>query len=277
MSIGMNLYSEQDYKKAIRERMKELNALGKPVTLKSLAEKIPVQYTYLSRALAGEDKHLGDDHLFTLCKLLKFSPDEIEYLMLLRAEATTDNLNRKKHLQTRIAHIKETKNLKANLRGMEGYASFNEIDYLFEPLCIVVHVSLGIEEFRKTPHRLASVLGITRNRLREVLRKLRDIGFIEMNSEEQITQVTRAHMHYTPDHPLMRAQQNLLRTSSLSYLSKADEEDRHSFMVTFSADPNAFHQIKENFQKYIQEVEKTVVAASNKSTYQMMFDVFKWV
>lgn len=273
----MDVYSEHDYKAAIRTRIKELSSNGRSITLKVIAERIPVQYTYLSRVLSGEDKHLGDDHLFTLCNLLEFVPEEIEYMVLLRAEATTTNAVRKKYLQTRISHLKETKKLKASVREFDAQSFFKDAEYLFEPLCIVIHVSLGIEEYRKNPHRLCSALGITRARLKEVLRKLRDIGFIDLESDGSVMKVHKAHLHYSPQHPLMRAHQNFLRTLCLSYLSKTDEEDRHSFMVTFSADANSFHGIKELFQNYIRDVEKRVVAASNTNTYQIMFDAFKWL
>jgi hypothetical protein len=272
---ALDIYSELDYKSAIRTRMKELSASGKAITLKEIARRIPVQYTYLSRVLKSDDKHLGDDHLFTLCTLLEFIPEDIEYLMALRSEATTTNLRRKGYLQNRIAHIRESKKLKALMPEFEGQSK--ETEYLFEPLCVVVHVSLGIEEYRKNPYRLCSGLGITRSRLKEILGKLRNVGFVELADDGMVSRVHRAHLHYSPQHPLMRAHQNFLRTACLSYLSRTDEEDRHSFMVTFSSDDNAFHEIKEAFRAYIQQVERRVVDAKNVHTYQIMFDLFKWM
>ncbi len=273
----MDLHGEMDYKGALKNRIKERNALGKPITLKQLAERIPVQYTYLSRVLKGDEKHLSDDHLFTLCGLLEFSPEEIDYLILLRAEITTTQTARKKYLQARLAHLREEKKLKASMKTFDGQAFYKDAESLFEPLCVVVHISLGIEEYRKNPHRLCASLGITRGHLMEILRKLRDVDSIEMEKDGAVVKVNRAHFHYSPQHPLMRAHQNFLRTLSLSHLSRTDEEDRDSFMVTFSASPSTFHSIKESFRKFLQGIEKNVVASKNTNTYQMNFDLFKWL
>ncbi len=274
---AMDVHAEHDYKSALKSKIKTLNRGGKPVTLKRLAESIPCQYTYLSRVLKGNDKHLSDDHLFTLCNLLDFAPDEIEYLMLLRASSTTTHESRKHYLQTKLAHLREERKLAASIQEFEGQVVYKDADYLFEPLCVVVHVSLGIEEYRKNPQRLCPALGITRTRLKELLRKLRDVGFIEQESDGSISKVNRAHFHYSPKHPLMRAHQSFLRSLSLSHLSRTEEEDRHSFMVTFSGEPETFREIKEAFQKMIQEMEKKVRASKNTNTYQLTFDLFKWL
>ncbi len=273
----MDVHAEHDYKSALKARIKSLNGTRKALTLKHLAESIPVQYTYLSRVLKGRDKHLSDDHLFTLCNLLDFDPDEIEYLMLLRAECTTTHASRKTYLQTKLAHLREEKKLKASIKEFEGQVVYKDADYLFEPLCVVVHVSLGIEEYRQAPHKLCPSLGISRARLKELLRKLRDVGFIEQDADGSITKVNRAHFHYSPKHPLMRAHQSFLRSLSLSHLSRTEEEDRHSFMVTFSGEPETFRAIKEAFQKMIQESEQKVRASKNTNTYQITFDLFKWL
>ncbi len=271
------VHGAHDYKDVLKRRIKFLQGDGRGVTLKALADRIPVQYTYLSRVLKGDDKHLSDDHLFTLCGLLDFEADEIEYLMLLRAASTTTHQARRKYLQTKIAHLQEEKKLKAAIQEFEGQVLQREADYLFEPLCVVVHISLGIEEYRKNPHRLCAALGITRPRLKELLRKLRDVGFITIAADESIATVNRVHSHYSPKHPLMRAHQNFLRNLSLSHLARTEEEDRHSFMVTFSGEPETFRAIKESFQKMITEVEKKVVTSKNTNTYQMTFDLFKWL
>ncbi|MBI4404242.1 MAG: DUF4423 domain-containing protein [Deltaproteobacteria bacterium] len=273
----MDVLGEFDYKSLVKSRIRELNSFGKSVTLKQLAESIPVQYTHLSRILTGPDKHLSEDHLFALCKLLDFSSDETDYLLLLRSEACTTNLARKRYLQAKLAHIREAKKLKASLKEFSTETLLKEANYLFDPLCVVVHVSLGIDEFRKSPHRLCSSLGISRTHLKEILLKLKDVGFIEFGADGCITKANKAHFHYSPQHPLMRAHQNLLRTLGLSRLSRTDEQDRHSFMVTFSAEPGTFYSIKELFQKFIQDVEKNVLVARNTHTYQISFDLFKWL
>lgn len=273
----MNVFLESCYKRAIRSRLQELKGQGKPRTLKKVAEKIPVQYTYLSRVLGDDDKHLNEDHLFTICGLLDFEPDEAEFLLLLRAQVTTDHAARRKHLQDKIAHLREAKELRASLQEFNVGKLAQEVGFLFDPLCVVVHVSLGIDEYRKDPTRLCAQLGITRKALKEILKKLSDLEFIELAPNGSIAKVNRRHIHYSPQHPLMRAHQGFLRSLGASHLPKTEEEDKHSFMVTFSAEPETFQHIKDSFQKFIKDIEKKVVAARCRNTYQLNFDLFKWI
>jgi hypothetical protein len=273
----MDLYLEPCYKKIIRQRVKELNAEGRKTTLKKLAERIPVQYTYLSRTLGSADKHLSEDHLFIICNQLELPTEETEYLLLLRAHDTTFHPARRKHLLAKLEHLRTAKKLRASLQEFNSQNLSKEIDYLFDPLCIIVHASLGIEEYRQNPHRLCSLLGFSRERLRETLRKLRDLDFIELDEAGNVKKTKSRHIHYSSKHPLMRAHQNMLRNLSLHHLSKTEEEHKHNFMVTFSAEPETFQSIKDLFQKFLEEVEKKVVTAKCQNTFQMNFDLFKWL
>src|SRR3954464_13045770 len=112
----MEIYQEADYKKAIRLRLKELGRVRKGMTLKKLAQKIPIQYTYLSKALNDEKTHLSEDALFTLAKLLEFFPDELDYLFLLRAHAMASRPERKEHLLGKILQIQKAHKLDAPMQ-----------------------------------------------------------------------------------------------------------------------------------------------------------------
>src|SRR5579871_1206910 len=111
-----DLFSEDDYKKAIRARIKDRASLRRPLTLKKVAERISIQYTYLSKALNDEKTHLSEDHLFAIGKLVDWMPEETDYVLLLRALAVASNPERKEDLRLKIARIRKARRLRADLR-----------------------------------------------------------------------------------------------------------------------------------------------------------------
>ena len=186
----MNIYQETDYKPFIKGRTK-----AEGLTLRKIASRIPIQYTYLSKALNDEATHLNEDHLYSVGNILRLYPEEVDYLLLLRAEATARHPQRKQALQGKLKGIRRERSLNAEVRPWDG-----EMSYLLDPLCVLVHVSMDIEAFRDNPNRLCGVLGISREKLKQVLATLK-----ERNLEKG-----EAHIHFGTDHPLMRVHQNLI-------------------------------------------------------------------
>src|SRR4051794_836980 len=104
----MDLYSETDYRQIIRKRVKQLNQTRKHLTLRKLASMIPVQNTYLSKSLNDPKTHLNEDHLFRICKLLEFFPQEIDYVFLLRAQAIANDPDRKTFLEKKANRLRQS-------------------------------------------------------------------------------------------------------------------------------------------------------------------------
>ncbi|HAR44534.1 MAG TPA: hypothetical protein DCS07_18195 [Bdellovibrionales bacterium] len=274
----MNIFELEDYREIIRTRVRVLSATRKHYSLKMLAAKIPIQYTYFSKALNDPKTHLNEDHLFTVSRLLEFLPEEADYLFLLRSLATSQDPLRQKHLRAKIDRIQKAKKLSADVQTFQSSRLNLEMAYLFDPFCPIVHASLHITEFRDHPRRLCAILGITPARLKEILRKLSDLAFIELAEDrERVNQVLMGQIHYSADHPLMRANQTILRQLSAARVHMAPDEEKHSFMVTFSADSATFAGIKARYQDFIKDVEKLAGNASNHHTYQLNFDLFKWL
>lgn len=273
----MNCYAETSYKNILRTRVKELNLQGKRLTLKKIAEKIPIQYTYLSKALNDEDTHLNEDHLFVMGNLLELYPEELEYVCLLRAYETAREPLRRQHVQARLEHLRKEKQLRASLQSHDRDKLEREMAFLFDPLCILVHVSLFVEAYAKEPRKLCPILGITFQQLRSILRKLQQLEYLELSENGgEVLSVNHGHIHYSTEHPLMRVHQALLRSVSATQLLKTDEEDKHSFMVTFSSDAETTRKVKEAFQVFLKQVEPLIVNSPSKGAYQMNFDLFKW-
>ena len=274
----MALYEESDYKTAVRHRVKELSTSRKPLTLKRLAERIPIQYTYLSKALNDEKTHLSEDALFALAHLLEFYPEEVDYLFLLRAHATAARPERKQHLLGKIRQIQKAHKLNASIQDFSQSQWMQEMGYLFDPLSVVVHVAMSIKELRADPRKLCPALGIDAVRLQEILRKLAQLDFIELSEDGRVEKMLKGHIHYGTGHPLMRVHQHIIRTFAAAKIITTPEQEKHNFMATFSGTPEIFEKIKEAFQRFVKDVEKLAIASpQRKHLYQIQFDLFRWL
>lgn len=272
----MDVFASTDYKALIRARVKELSRLGRKITLAKLAAKIPVQATYLSKALNDEKTHLNEDHLFSVCAVLELLSDETEYVFLLRSHATTTHPARRAHLEARIERLRRSRELNAAVQEHDSRSSTREMAYLFDPHCVLVHVALSIREYKENPRRLCAALGLTPARLQEILRKLHTLGFVEMDTSGKVTAILRGQIHYGTDHPLMRAHQSLLRQYSAARVVATPETDKHCFMATFSTDEETFRAIQERARALFQEVERHVIPSRRARVYQLNFDLFPW-
>jgi uncharacterized protein (TIGR02147 family) len=274
----MDLYNETDYKQVLREKIRECRQQDRRLNLKQMARKIPIQYTYLSKALNDEKTHLNEDHLFSLCHQLGLHPEEIEYVYLLRSLSITSSPARRDHLQAKRLRIRRSRKLNASIQGFDQSNLLKEIDYLLDAVSVVVHVSLDIPDIAKDPRRLCMALGIGPKRLQATLIKLSQLGLLELSENGNVVKVNKGHIHYAKDHPLMRSHQSLLKALCASRLLTLEESGKQSFMATFSADAESLKKIEAAFERFIEQVEKIAVTTSRREhTYQLNFDLFRWI
>jgi uncharacterized protein (TIGR02147 family) len=274
----MNLFSESNYKTIIRQRVKEFSRTRRKLTLQKLAGRIAIQNSYLSRALNDEKTHLNEDHLYKVCKILEFFPQEIDYVFLLRAKANTDDPERRSFLDDKLNRLRQSDQRSANFQEFDNRTLNEEIAYLFDPLCNLVMVAMFIEDYRVNPRKLCAPLGISVDKLKQVLHKLSNLNFIELGDDAfTVIKVHSHQIHYGTDHPLMRTHQNLLRGKSSTHLGQVPEEEKHCFMGTFSADLKTFEKIKTRFQAFMKEAEQLIADAPSEQVFQINFDLFKWL
>jgi transcriptional regulator with XRE-family HTH domain len=278
MSAVGDVYGEKSYKTAIRARIHVLQSQKRAITLKKIAKRIRIQYTYLSKALNDPRAHLSEDRLFRLCRLLELGLEETDFVLLLREYETAEDPEWREHLFSRVERLRRARTLEADVQEFHTAKLDREMDYLFDPLAKVVLISLFIPEYLKNPRLLCPQLGITPARLRLVLQRLADVGHIELDeSGTGVRKLLRSHIHYGRDHPLMRVHQSLLKTMIHSQLLRVPEEDKHSLLVTLTLDRAGFEAAKEEFQKYLKALEGIAKRSKDEGAYQLSFDLFRWV
>lgn len=274
----MDVFRERDYKVAIKKLVNERKKHKRGFNLRVVAEKIPVQYTYLSKCLNQEGADLSDDHVFVIGEILGLNQREMDFLLLLRTFATTRSTSRKKDVERRIDRIRAEYNLSASLRTSTQYEVPTEIQYLTDPLAPIVHVACFVPAFGEDIRQLCGVLGITWARLEGILLTLQRMGLVSLSADrKKITDSSYGHIHYSPEHPLLRAFQGLMRQSGAGQFHRLTDEERYGFVVAFAANPSVFEKVREDFREYIRTIEKLALPAEKKNVYQLNFDVFKWI
>ncbi|RZA08699.1 MAG: DUF4423 domain-containing protein [Proteobacteria bacterium] len=271
----MNVFEEASYREILKKRVKELHREGGKLNWRKIAARISIQYTYLSRALNHAKTHLNEDHLYEVCKLLRFLPNELEYVLALRGLETAESQARRDYLSTRALALKNSQQVGGAVE--KSGAIGGDIHFLLSPLGWLTYFALGLPAYRANPRKIAGQLGISAPQLRTILNSLHDLGLMEIGENiYEVKKVNKNHFHYSFDHPLTQLHQQMLRLQCDAHYLRLPEGKRHRFMATFNADEGAFEKIEKLFFAFVKEVEKVAVPAPSKQSYQLNFELFKW-
>lgn len=272
------IYHQNDYRETIRERLTLTQKSRAGFTLKKLAEKIPIQYTYLSKAMNDAKVHLNEDDLFVVCVELGFTPEERDFILLKRSLAVTAQPDRKKFINAKIKSLVDKRELAAEAQGYSSVHQAREVDFLFDPFCMVVLIALGIEIYRKSPDLLCEKLGISLGELKTILKKLVRNEMIEMeiSSRLSVKKVLKDSVHYGLDHPFMRVHQGLMKTVVNSHVLRCPDDAKRSFLATFTADDDAFQKIHVEFMNFLTKAEAIAKKSRSVKLLQINFDLFRW-
>jgi uncharacterized protein (TIGR02147 family) len=275
----MDLYTSVDYKQCLRSRLQELKSKKSHWTFRRLADHLGLQSTYLSKVMNSDQHHLSDDDLFSICKILQFLPLEIEYIQLLKDHQTTSNSDRKTILKVRLEKLQKDQSLDVDVKKATSSVFNNEVDYLLNPTCVLIHVALMSATLKKDVRVLGTKLGIKTQKLKEYLKILELNNLIKIDPYDpwKINSVTHWRTHFHRDHPLVRTSQNLIRQMSLTRLSQTPEDEKQSLNFTFTLDQKNFEKVKTEFQSFLKKIESISKSSLHDEVYQMNFDLFKWL
>lgn len=273
-----DLYVEDDYRRTLKQRLRALQAERPALTWRKVASEVPMQYTYLSRALNDERTHLSEDHLFVICRTLGFFPPEIDFLLTQRSLATANDPERKKFLDGKLRQARTLRKLNVEQQSEDAAKLKEQAGYLFEPLCLVVHMALDIPSFREDPTRLCGPLAITVAQLRELLRILSRNDFIELDSDGLTVKNTKkSKVHFGPDHFLMRYHLSMVKSQMIARIARTPQKDRYGFVATMTLDEESFAKLREEFRQFLSRAEAIASKAKPDHVYQMSFDLFQWL
>ncbi len=269
------IYQREPYKAILREVLKHQRSSRPELTNKYLAERIPLQATYLSKFFNDQDSHLKDETLYRLSKLLHLNEEEIDYLVLLKNYETSETPERQQYLYTKIQNILQNKRVEMGGATLRERTAL-EAKYLLNPKCMLVQLSLFIDKYKENPRLLCHPLGLSLDQLIESLDIIEENGFITREGDPfSIKEVRSANFHIEANE-LLRLHQQLMKSLILPRLQETTEKNKKSFLVTFNMDEESYQQCLHQFDLFVAEIRKIAQKSEAEGVYQLSFDLFKW-
>lgn len=272
-----DLYSFSDYKTLLKARLHFLRKKKASLSWRNIAEKIPMQATYLSKALNDKKTHLSEDDLFRICRWLDLKIGEIEFVLLLRSENMTNEKDRKEFLIQRIQDLKKKRVLSTDYTSAEIQELTNEMSYLLDPISVLVHVALFVPKYKKDPLLLCSQLGIAQAKLKKSLEILSKCDYVQLGKLPfSVTSVNTKSPHFGREHPFTRTHQAAIKSSLLFRLTQTSEEKKESFVATFTMDDKGFDASRKAFEDFIKKIHAISSASKDEKLFQLNFDLLEW-
>lgn len=269
------LFSSPEYKDVIKALIARHRENDPSLTNKFLANRIPIQATYLSRFFNDPHSHLKDGTLFRLGKILNLSDEESDFLIVLKSYQTAEEPERREYLYRKIQDIQKSQE-DGQTMGSQAEKLELESMYLLNPKCLLVQVALSIPQFSENPRLLCSPFNLSITHLISILDLIERNGFIERGEDPlEVKKVNKVHLHIESSE-LMRIHQYLLKTLIPPKLQELPEEEKKSFIVTFNMDEKSYKQCVDSFDRFINEIREIKEKSRSEGVYQLSFDLFKW-
>jgi len=278
--MDMNVYTYQDYRRALADAFKQRKARDARVTLESFGNSIGVQKTFVSKVFNGR-AHLSDDHLFMAIQYFGFNEEAAKYLRLL-FDYTRSGLHvRKKELLREIRRIQEEqrqfrKHTTSEVVVPEKSGLMSE--YYLDPMNLVVHAHFGLKKFCEQPGLLMSALGLSQSHFHRVMDCLIRHDVIAQSPKTGHVTVKMDRVHLDIRSVFAGPAQTLFRLVSNQHIHEIPPGDRFIFSLTLSGNSDLKAKIQELFLKLIEQVERESERdeVDHNQVYQINFDLFPW-
>jgi plasmid maintenance system antidote protein VapI len=271
------LYQDQTYKEVIKKTLQEKRKIDPELTNKALSVRIPIQPTYFSKFLNDEHSHLKDDTLFRLGKILGFSEDECEFLILKKNYENAEMPDRKEYLLRKINNIRSQRQSAQDTKsGAVKDKLALESMYLLNPKCLLVQLALHIRTYRDNPRLLCGPLNLSPAQLISILDLIEDNGFLKRGEDPFDIKELKVAQFHLESSEIMRLHQYLFKTLIPPKLMEVQESEKKSFLVTFNMDERTYKECVASFDRFIGEVKDISTKAKPDGVYQLSFDLFKW-
>lgn len=273
----MNIYTFNNYRKALKFVYKDVKSIKRSISLESLAADISSHGSFLSNVF-NEKAHINSDQLTSLCESLGLTEEQRMYLDLLLQWERSTHPSRRKSLQEEIEkrHQKKSR-AKDSIGKVEDVlpeVGFLEA-YYSNPYCKVIHIFLGIEEFAKQPSLILQHLPLSEEEFERIIRTLVDLKMIAKEQDKIV--ILRKNLHLPREASICRPHQILMRQISQIKYQSSSTDKLETLSVTFSADTSAYEDIYKEYLNFLGKAKKLVEDCKKPSdVYQINFDMFPW-
>ncbi|MCX6124513.1 MAG: DUF4423 domain-containing protein [Proteobacteria bacterium] len=270
----MNLFRHTNYREALRDLIANAQAAGRRVTLASVADTMKVQRSYLSAVLAKK-ADLNSDQLFLATRYFGLEDAEAEYLILLleierSSEQTRRRLLEKKRDQIRGRQLDATTVLKRDKFPVESLES----RYFNDPYSSLVHLFLTIQSYRNDIPAIAARLGLSEQRIDEILVLLEQMNLIR--SLPVGREILRETLHLPDSHPATVSHATAFRNRAIDKCLRKIDRDDLFFTATFSASDRIRQKIRAAFVALIEDCALDIAKSPSEDVFQMNIDLFRF-
>jgi uncharacterized protein (TIGR02147 family) len=271
-----DIYTYGDYKAAIRDKLKETKKIVPTLTMKKVASRMGLQYTYLSALMTKDTQDLSEDQIFEFGQILEVSPDEIEFLVLLRNLRRCQRPTYREFLVKKIENIRAQKKINVPYNRLNVDTLSEQIAFLSQPLCPLVLTSLDIKEFREDPRKLMLKLQLTEREFRKILAILQSNGYLSLAADGlHIDKIHGNRNHFGREHPLTRTAQLLNKQVYLSKLRHTPENEKDSQWFLFTMDMQGFEKVRNLYLEFLRAVQSVSMQAKEENLFYLSFDLMK--
>ncbi|MGE0615738.1 MAG: TIGR02147 family protein [Bacteriovoracia bacterium] len=273
----MNIFSYVSYREVIEAFVIERKALDRKYSFQNLAAACRIQKTYLSRVIKGKAE-LNSDQLYLAADFMELDENEREYFSLLLEFARTGLKVRRDQLRVRIQAIQaQHRESHEHLEATPVRLATDALgEYYLDPLHQIIHICLTIKRYQDDLVKLATDLERPLARVRATVMKLEKMGLAEKKGASW--RAIQKEIHLVKESPVYPAWRNQLRLLSLQRLQAVEtDEQSYSFSVVFSSDMKTRNQVHAAFLEFLKATERKVKGTEPEHTFQLNFDLFKWV
>jgi uncharacterized protein (TIGR02147 family) len=274
----MSVYNHDSYRNALVYAIDRARARRPTLTQTRLAEKSGIHNTFISNVLKGRSD-FNVDQVFALGEVLELAEPETNYISLLLDYEKATHRERKERLREMVREVRAREmSLSTQLELKEpDSSSAQEIEYYLNPYYMIVHTALHLPAYSESLETLAAHLRIGLDYLRDIVRRLEEMQFVDYDAKKKAYVVRIGSRHLPKDSPLCMPHQTMMRNHSLRLLSELDSSRRNHFSATFLGGEELRAKIADEFYKFTKRVKKIADDCEDQTgVYHLSFDLFPW-
>lgn len=276
----MNIYTSDDYRKILATTLEEKKFLDKKYTYQRMADHMRIQKPYISKVINNR-ADFSSDQLYMACDFLGIDGEERDYMLLLLEHERSLYPERRDKLKERIEEIQDKKrdsgeHISRKVKMMSGgeFDNSTYIEYYLDPIVLIVHIFLTIKRFRTNTDKICEELQISKQHLGEILTKLVKMGIIEVKGDK--INILMSNLHLPKDSQIIFPHHQLINQLGLLRKNRLPSNKKKNFCVTFASDEKTRKKIEEEFNVFLDKVQRMAMGSTAKECYQLNFDLFPW-
>lgn len=266
----LNIYNFDDYKKFLKKYIYHNPIRG---IIKDMAIAADVHRPYLSKVL-NSHIHLLPNQLYGICKFIKLSEQETEFLLLLLEKDRSHKSPYQKYVENKLASIKKNEETKMKSSGRDNPVSMIDENlwiYYSHWIYPLVHISVSIPQLQNI-EALCSFFGQKSERIQTTLIQLQKMGFVKKEKEKWVW--LQGSWHSSQADPRSLWLHHHLRDLSQQNFQMYPQEGLY-FSVTQTLSKKDFETLRNSLIEWIDNFNKTAAPSNPEIPVVFCCDYFQ--